>query len=254
MSETKGTPKLSVVMPVYNERATIEKILERVQSIEIDKEIIVVDDGSSDGTREYLEALDQATAVHNQAVREPLKTGSLLRTDNIRVFLSEKNRGKGAALRRGFREARGEIVLVQDADLEYDPQEYHKLVEPIEQGLADVVFGTRFQGGSHRVLFFWHYVGNKFLTMLSNIFTNLNLSDVWTCYKVFRKEVLDRIALREDRFGFEPEVTAKVAKQGWRVYEVPISYYGRTYAEGKKITWRDGLKALWCIIRYNFFD
>jgi len=254
MSETKGTPKLSVVMPVYNERATIEKILERVQSVEIDKEIIVVDDGSSDGTREYLEALDQATAVHNPAVMEPLQTGSLLRTDNIRVFLSEKNRGKGAALRRGFREARGEIVLVQDADLEYDPQEYHKLVVPIEQGLADVVFGTRFQGGSHRVLFFWHYVGNKFLTTLSNMFTNLNLSDVWTCYKAFRKEVLDRIALCEDRFGFEPEVTAKVAKQGWRIYEVPISYYGRTYAEGKKITWRDGLNALWCIMRYNFFD
>lgn len=253
MSQGNGNPKLSVVMPVYNERATIERILERVQAAEIDKEIIVVDDGSTDGTREFLQALARAAAAHNPGVMELPQTRSLLHTDNIRIFFSEKNRGKGAALRRGFQEARGEIVLVQDADLEYDPQEYRQLILPIEQGVADVVFGTRFQGGSHRVLFFWHYIGNRFLTTLSNMFTNLNLSDVWTCYKVFRKEVLQGIKLREDRFGFEPEVTAKVAKQGWRVYEVPISYYGRTYAEGKKITWRDGFRALWCIARYNLF-
>ena len=253
MSPGNDNPKLSVVMPVYNERATIEKILERVQAAEIDKEIIVVDDGSTDGTRKFLEALAQAAAAHNPGVMELPQTGSLLHTDNIKILFSEKNRGKGAALRRGFQEARGEIVLVQDADLEYDPQEYRQLILPIEQGVADVVFGTRFQGGSHRVLFFWHYIGNRFLTTLSNMFTNLNLSDVWTCYKLFRKEVLQGIKLREDRFGFEPEVTAKVAKQGWRVYEVPISYYGRTYAEGKKITWRDGLQALWCIARYNLF-
>ncbi len=252
MSPGNDNPKLSVVMPVYNERATIEKIVERVQAVGIDKEIIVVDDGSTDGSREFLEAL-AAAAAHNPGVMELPQTGSALHTDNIRIFFFEKNRGKGAALRRGFQEARGEIVLVQDADLEYDPQEYRQLILPIEQGVADVVFGTRFQGGSHRVLFFWHYVGNRFLTTLSNMFTNLNLSDVWTCYKVFRKEVLQSIQLREDRFGFEPEVTAKVAKQGWRVYEVPISYYGRTYAEGKKITWRDGLRALWCIARYNLF-
>ncbi len=253
MSQDKGSPKLSVIMPVYNERATIEKILERVQAAEIDKEIIVVDDGSTDGTREFLQALARAATAHNPGVMELPQTGSLLHTDNIRIFFSEKNRGKGAALRRGFQEARGEIVLVQDADLEYDPQEYRQLILPIEQGVADVVFGTRFQGGSHRVLFFWHYIGNRFLTTFSNMFTNLNLSDVWTCYKVFRKEVLQGIKLREDRFGFEPEVTAKVAKQGWRVYEVPISYYGRTYAEGKKITWRDGFWAVWCIARYNLF-
>jgi len=250
MSQANDRPKLSVVIPVYNERATIEQILERVQAVDIDKEILLVDDGSTDGTREFLEAV-RVAASHNPGVLELPQAGSPLRTDNIRVFFLEKNRGKGAALRRGFREARGEIVVVQDADLEYDPREYHNLAGPIEQGVADVVFGTRFRAGSHRVLFFWHYVGNKFLTTLSNMFTNLNLSDVWTGYKVFRGEVLQRIELCEDRFGFEPEVTAKVAKQGWRVYEVPISYYGRTYAEGKKITWRDGLKAIWCIVRYN---
>jgi len=246
-----GNPKLSVVMPVYNERATIEKILERVQAVEIDKEIILVDDGSTNGTREFLEAVGQTAAVRNPDGREHAQTTT--HTANIRVFFSDRNRGKGAALRRGFREARGSIVIVQDADLEYDPQQYSELIEPIEQGVADVVFGTRFQAGSHRVLFFWHYVGNKFLTTLSNMFTNLNLSDVWTCYKVFRREVLQEIELCEDRFGFEPEVTAKVAKKGWRIYEVPISYDGRTYAEGKKITWRDGVKAIWCILRYNLF-
>ena len=253
MGEHKTNPKLSVVMPVYNERATVEQILQRVQAVEIEKEIIIVDDGSTDGTREFLQALAQTSVGHNPASTTLPATGSLIRTDNIRVFLQEKNRGKGAALRRGFQEACGEIVLVQDADLEYDPQDYHKLLEPILRGAADVVYGTRFRGGSHRVLFFWHSVGNKFLTTLSNMSTNLNLSDVWTCYKAFKREVLQKIELKEDRFGFEPEVTAKVAKGGWRVYEIPISYYGRTYAEGKKITWKDGLKAVWCILRFNLF-
>ena len=242
MNEPKS--KLSVVMPIYNERATVEQILERVKAVEIAKEIILVDDGSTDGTRELLQTLAQ---TYSQTSSYPLSM------NGIKVVFQEKNQGKGAALRRGFQEAQGEIVLVQDADLEYDPQDYYKLLEPIERGLADVVYGTRFRGGPHRVLFFWHYVGNKFLTTLSNMFTNLNLSDVWTCYKAFRRDVLKKIKLREDRFGFEPEVTAKVAKGGWRVYEIPISYYGRTYAEGKKITWKDGIKAIWCILRYNCF-
>lgn len=233
-----GRPKLSVVIPVYNERATIERVLQRVQAVDIEKEIIVVDDGSTDGTREFLQDLRRGTVPG-------------LRADNVRTFFQETNRGKGAALRRGFREAQGEIVLVQDADLEYHPDDYNRLVDPIEQGMADVVYGSRFLGGPHRVLLFWHYLGNRFLTTFSNACTNLNLSDVWTGYKVFRREVLAAIRLQEDGFGFEPEVTAKVARGGWRVYEVPISYWGRTYAEGKKITWRDGLKGLWCILRYN---
>jgi len=177
-----------------------------------------------------------------------------MRTDNVRVVLQERNCGKGSAVRRGFEEAQGGIVLVQDADLEYDPRDYCKLLEPIERGMADVVYGSRFLGGPHRVLFFWHYVGNKVLTTLSNMLTNLNLSDVWTCYKAFRREVLLNIKLKENGFGFEPEITAKVARGGWRVYEVPISYWGRTYTEGKKITWRDGIKGIWCILRYNLFD
>ncbi len=245
----KDRPFLSVVIPVYNERSTIEDILQRVQAVDIDKEIVVVDDGSTDGTREFLEELAQNT---KPAMTLP-QTGYELRTDNIRIEFQEKNRGKGAALRRGFQEAHGEVVLVQDADLEYDPQDYHRLLEPIKRGMADVVIGTRFLGGPHRVLFFWHYVGNKALTTFSNMLTNLNLTDVWTCYKAFRREVLQQIKLEEDRFGFEPEVTAKVTKGGWRVYEVPISYYGRTYAEGKKITWKDGVKAIYYIMRYNLF-
>ena len=181
--------------------------------------------------------------------------GRSVRADNIRVLFQERNCGKGAALRRGFQEARGQIVIVQDADLEYDPQDYYKLVDPINRGMADVVYGSRFLGGgAHRVLFYWHSVGNWFLTTASNVFTNLNLSDVWTCYKAFKREVLDEIELKENRFGIEPELTAKVAKNGWRVYEVPISYCGRTYAEGKKITWKDGVRGIWCILRYNIFD
>ncbi|MBI4246938.1 MAG: glycosyltransferase family 2 protein [Candidatus Rokubacteria bacterium] len=227
-------PKLSVVIPVYNEAATIETIIKRVAAVPIDKEIIVVDDGSTDGTRQVLANLPVG--------------------DRLRVVLQPRNLGKGAALRRGFEETHGEVVLVQDADLEYDPQEYPRLLEPIDRGLADVVYGSRFMGGPHRVLFFWHYVGNKFLTLLSNIFTNVNLSDAWTCYKAFRREVLASIRLREDRFGFEPEVTAKVARGKWRIYEVPISYNGRTYEEGKKITWRDGFRAVVCILRYRIAD
>ena len=246
-----AAPKLSVVIPIYNERATIAEIIRRVQAVSIEKEILLVDDGSTDGTRDFLQALGNAAAAGQPDVALP--DGGTLRTDNLRVFLQPKNRGKGAALRRGFEEARGEIVLVQDADLEYNPEEYHDLLEPIERGVADVVYGTRFRGRSQRVLFFWHYVGNRCLTTLSNAFTNLNLSDVWVCYKVFRREVLAKLQLREDGFGFEPEITAHIARNGWRVYEVPISYAGRTYAEGKKITWRDGVRALWYIVRYNLF-
>ena len=243
-------PKLSVVIPVYNERATVEELLRRVQAVDIDKELIVVDDCSTDGTREFLQALD-ATTRQTPAVMQQPQSDRQLRTENIRVLFQEENRGKGAALRRGFGEARGTVVLVQDADLEYDPNEYHRLLTPIEQGVADVVYGSRFLGETHRVLFYWHSVGNTFLTTLSNMFTNLNLSDVWVCYKAFKRDVLAHITLKEDRFGFEPEVTAKIAKGRWRIYEVPVSYYGRTYAEGKKITWKDGMRALLCIVRYR---
>jgi glycosyltransferase involved in cell wall biosynthesis len=242
--------KLSVVIPVYNELATIEEILWRVQGVDLEKEIIIVDDYSTDGTREFLKELAHV-GVHNPPVLFLPQTNRHLRADNIKVLFQERNRGKGAALRRGFQEAQAEIVIVQDADLEYNPKEYHRLIEPIEEGVADVVYGSRFLGGPHRVLLYWHSVGNKFLTTLSNAFTNLNLSDVWTCYKAFKREVLRRIELREDRFGFEPEITAKVAKGRWRVYEVPISYYGRTYSEGKKITMKDGLKGIWAVIRYG---
>ncbi len=252
MKNQHDRPKLSVVIPVYNERLTIEEVLRRVQAVEMDKEIIIVDDGSTDGTREILQGMAQGAEGDRseKGVSEREPQGS---PGNIRIFFQETNRGKGAALRRGFQDARGDIVLVQDADLEYDPQDYSKLLEPIERGAADVVYGSRFLGGPHRVMFFWHYVGNRFLTTLSNIFTNVNLSDVWTCYKVFKREVVQQLVLRENRFGFEPEVTAKVARGRWRLYEVPISYYGRTYAEGKKIGWKDGIAGIWCILRYNVF-
>jgi glycosyltransferase involved in cell wall biosynthesis len=237
-------------MPVYNEMATIEEILLRVQAVDVDKEIIIVDDGSSDGTREFLTDLAQcakATPAH-MILRQ---SGAVLRADNIRVLFQDRNRGKGAALRRGFQEAKGEIVIIQDADLEYDPADYHKLLAPIEAGRADVVYGSRFLGGPHRVLYFRHYVSNKLLSTISGMVTNLKLSDVWTCYKAFNREVLQSLDLRENRFGFEQEITIKIAKGGWRVYETPVSYYGRTYAEGKKITWRDGVRAIWCILRYS---
>lgn len=246
-------PKLSVVIPVYNERGTIEEILHRVLDVDIDKEIIVVDDGSTDGTREFLQQLADSTAGSNPSATSP-SGAPHTRVHAIRVFFHDRNRGKGAAVRRGFQAARGEIVLIQDADLEYDPQDYFNLLKPIERGLADVVYGTRFHGGPRRVLYFWHAVGNRSLALLSNILTNLNLTDIWTCYKVFRRDVLEKMTLTEDRFGFEIEVTAKAAKGGWRIYEVPISYFGRTYQEGKKITWMDGVKSLWQIIKHNLLS
>ncbi len=229
-------PEISVVIPCYNEVTTIEAILDAVRASEIrDKEILVVDDASTDGTRDKLRSLDGKAGV--------------------KVLFHERNQGKGAALRTGFRAATGDVVIVQDADLEYDPKEYPKLLGPIRAGKADVVYGSRFAGGeSHRVLYFWHYAANKLLTLFSNMFTNLNLTDMETCYKAFRREVIQKIDLREERFGFEPEVTAKVARMGCRIYEVGISYSGRTYAEGKKIGWRDGVRALWCVVRYNLLS
>lgn len=230
--------KLSVVIPVYNEENTVAGLVDRVRSVDagMEKELVIVDDCSSDGSREVLE----------QLARDH---------EDITLAFHEQNQGKGAALRTGFQTASGDIVLIQDADLEYDPAEYPRLLAPILSERADVVYGSRFLGGGgHRVLFFWHYVGNKFITLLSNMMTNLNLTDVEVCYKVFKREVLSGLVLRENRFGFEIEITAKVARGNWRIYEVPIDYHGRDYAEGKKITWKDGFRALWCILRYRFVD
>jgi glycosyltransferase involved in cell wall biosynthesis len=223
------------VIPAYNEETTLEEIVRRIERVPVDKEIIVVDDCSIDGTAQVAQKLAAA--------------------GRIRYFHHEQNQGKGAALRTGFREARGDMVIVQDADLEYDPSEIPTLMQPILADKADVVFGSRFiGGGSHRVLYFWHSLGNQFLTLASNMFTDLNLTDMETCYKLFRREVLQNISIEENRFGFEPEITAKVAKGGFRIYEMGISYSGRTYAEGKKIGWRDGFRALWCIAKYNLRD
>ena len=227
--------RISVLMPVYNEVETIKEIVSRVQKIELEKEIIIVDDYSTDGTREHLREISQ---TH----------------ENVTVLYHDHNQGKGAALRTGFRALAGDIVIIQDADLEYDPNDYPLLLEPILDGRADIVYGSRFLGGPHRVLFFWHYLGNKFLTLLSNILTNLNLTDMETCYKVFKKEVLHEIKIKSNRFGFEPEFTAKIAKKRFRIYETPISYSGRTYAEGKKIGWKDGIKAVFAILWFRFFD
>src|SRR6202049_2332684 len=228
--------RVSVIMPVYNERNTLRAVIERVLAVPQELELICVDDGSRDGSREILAELQNQHS-------------------NLRVFLQLTNMGKGAALRRGIQEATGDFVLIQDADLEYDPADYPNLLEPLIQGKADVVYGSRFLGAApHRVLYFWHSVGNRVLTLLSNCLTNINLSDMETCYKVFRREVIQSIPIEENRFGFEPEITVKVAKRRLRIYEVGISYWGRTYEEGKKIGWKDGFRALWCLLKYSITE
>jgi glycosyltransferase involved in cell wall biosynthesis len=227
--------QVSVIVPCFNEKNTIVPLVRRVLAVAFDKEILVVDDGSTDGTRDVLER--EVAAL-----------------PNVRVILQDRNYGKGAALRRGFAEAKGDIVIVQDADLEYDPAQIPQVVAPIADGHADVVYGSRFLGGPHRVLYFWHSVGNSVLTLLSNMISDLNLTDMETCYKAFRREVIQALTLEEDRFGFEPEVTIKLSRQkGIRIYEIPISYYGRTYADGKKIGMKDGFRALYCLAKYGFF-
>ncbi|PID85413.1 MAG: glycosyl transferase [Chloroflexi bacterium] len=229
--------KVSIVIPCYNEIDTIETIIGLVRAAEtgLDKELVIVDDYSQDGTRDYLAAI--------------------VDDEDIQVVFHEKNQGKGVALRTGFEKATGDIIIIQDADLEYDPGEYCKLLKPIYDGKADVVYGSRFAGGeSHRVLYFWHSLGNKILTLMSNMFTNLNLTDMEVCYKVFKKSVLNGMTLTEDRFGFEPEFTAKIARKGCVVYEVGISYHGRTYAEGKKINWKDGVRAVYVITKHGLFS
>lgn len=233
--------KLSIVIPAYNEAKTIHLILNKIHDVHlinnINKEIIIVDDYSQDNTQEVIDQYKQSSTL------------------NINLIRHDKNKGKGAALHTGIKYATGELVIIQDADLEYDPHEYNLLLKPITDGYADVVYGSRFMGGNpHRILFFWHSIGNKILTTLSNMYTNLNLTDMETCYKLFRREVIQSIQLKENRFGFEPEVTAKISRiPNIRIYEVGISYYGRTYAEGKKINWRDGFRAIYCILRYNLF-
>ena len=230
-----GLRRLSVVMPVFNEQDTLDKIVRRVAATTLKAELVAVDDGSSDGSLEILRRLESEGLIN-------------------RVIVHDRNRGKGAALASGFAAATGDFIIVQDADMEYDPSEYRKLLEPILDDRADVVFGSRFLGGEpHRVLYFWHYVVNRFLTLMSNMATNLNLSDMETCYKCFRREVLDGLVIEERGFGVEPELTAKVAAGGWRVYEVGVSYSGRTYAEGKKIGWKDGMRAIYCILKYGVF-
>jgi len=229
--------KISILIPVYNECNSVGELLERVKAVEIDgdKEIVVVDDCSTDGTVDLLKEIQS-------------------NDDSIKFHFHDKNQGKGAALRSGFGLTTGDVIILQDADLEYDPAQYPDLLNPILAGKADVVYGSRFLGGPHRVLYFWHSVGNRFLTLLSNMCTNINLTDMETCYKVFRREVMEEMTIRSNRFGFEPEFTAKAAKKGWRIYEMPITYDGRTYEEGKKITWKDGVKAIFTIIYFRLFD
>ena len=240
MTAIEHFPSLSVVIPVYNEESTINKILNAVSAQDIVTEIVIVDDCSKDTSAEKIkQAIDQL-----ESEKPDLKV----------IFLqNEKNQGKGSSLRKGFQHTTSEVIVIQDADLEYNPQEYTTLIRPIVDEQADVVYGSRFIGGTHRVLYFWHYLGNKMLTLLSNMFSNLNLTDMETCYKMFRREILENIEFKSNRFGFEPEFTAKVARARLRIYELPISYYGRTYNDGKKITWRDGLAAIFHIIRYNIF-
>ncbi|GAC1655110.1 MAG: glycosyltransferase family 2 protein [Acidobacteriaceae bacterium] len=240
--------RVSIVLPVYNEASTIAQMIDTVLRAPltsggspIEKELVIVDDHSTDGTRDVLPMVIESARLEYPDAR-------------LDLHLHEVNRGKGAALRSGFARATGELILIQDADLEYDPRDYPTLLEPILDGWADVVYGNRFHGGAHRVLYFWHYVSNKFLTTLCNILTGLNLSDMEVGYKLFRREVLQMLTLKTDRFGFEPEVTIKVARTGARIYEVPIRYHGRTYEEGKKITWRDGVAAIWHIVHFRFFD
>mgnify|MGYP003972171107 FL=1 len=226
--------KLSVVIPVYNEKKTLNELILRVEAVSIDKEVIIIDDASTDGTRDLLKKYEKK--------------------EGFEVIYRPKNKGKGAALRAGFEIVKGEVIIIQDADLEYNPKDFHVLLEPIFDKRADVVYGSRFLGGSHRVLFFWHYLANKFLTTLSNMFTNINLTDMETGYKAFRREVIESISLKSNRFGFEPEFTMKVAQRKFVIYEVPISYDGRDYSEGKKINWKDGVAALWFILRFRFFN
>ncbi len=234
----KVAMKLSIVIPVYNETATLRQIIDKVEAVDlgVEKQLVLVDDCSSDGSREILKEIEKE---HPDWV----------------VCYHDINQGKGAALRTGFAAAEGDLVVIQDADLEYDPADIRFMLQPVLQGHADVVFGSRFLGGGpHRVVYYWHYLGNRFLTTLSNMMTDLNLTDMEVCYKLFRKVVLDGISIKENRFGFEVEITAKVSKGKWRIYEVPIAYYGRNYDEGKKITWKDGVRALWCILKYRFTD
>lgn len=227
--------KLSIIVPVFNEVSTIEEIVKRIKSSPVaEKEIILVDDYSTDGTRELLE--------------------DRIKSEVDQIIFQAQNFGKGYALKTGIKHATGDIIIIQDADLEYDPDEYPAMINPIICNEADVVYGSRFMGGGpHRVVYFWHYIGNRLLTILSNMFTNINLTDMETCYKAFRRELIQSITIEENRFGFEPEITAKIAKKNCRIFEIGISYYGRTYNEGKKIGWRDGLKAVWCIVKYNLF-